>query len=114
MRPYLLEFIIEAHMAFQLSPTTLFLTCNLLDRYCSRRVVYKRHYQLVGCIALLIAAKYGDKKNRVPAIKQLKSMCCSLYDDDTFIQMEWHVLQTLGWTLGHPTVDAFLWTPLTS
>ncbi|PWY91185.1 G1/S-specific cyclin [Aspergillus heteromorphus CBS 117.55] len=108
MRPYLLDFLIEAHTAFQLLPSTLFLTINLLDRYCSKRVVYKRHYQLVGCAALLIAAKYGDKKDRVPTIKELKSMCCSLYDDDMFIQMEWHVLQTLGWTIGHPTVDGFL------
>ncbi|KAI9924676.1 hypothetical protein ASPWEDRAFT_109674 [Aspergillus wentii DTO 134E9] len=108
MRPYLLDFLIEAHTAFQLLPGTLFLTINLLDRYCSKRVVYKRHYQLVGCAALLIAAKYGDKKDRVPTIKELKSMCCSLYDDDMFLQMEWHVLQTLGWTIGHPTVDSFL------
>lgn len=108
MRPYLLDFLIEAHGAFHLQPATLFLTINLLDRYCSRRVVYKRHYQLVGCAALLIAAKYGDKKDRVPTIKELKAMCCSLYDDDMFVQMEWHVLQTLGWTIGHPTVDGFL------
>lgn len=108
MRPYLLDFLIEAHTAFQLMPSTLFLAINLLDRYCSKRVVYKRHYQLVGCAALLIAAKYNDKKDRVPTIKELKSMCCSLYDDDMFTQMEWHVLQTLGWTIGHPTVDAFL------
>jgi hypothetical protein len=108
MRPYLLDFLIEAHSAFQLLPETLFLTINLLDRYCSKRVVYKRHYQLVGCAALLIAAKYGDKKEKVPTIKELKSMCCSLYDDDMFLQMEWHVLSTLGWTVGHPTVDSFL------
>ncbi len=108
MRPYLLDFLIEAHSAFQLLPETLFLTINLLDRYCSKRVVYKRHYQLVGCAALLIAAKYGDKKEKVPTIKELKSMCCSLYDDDMFLQMEWHVLSTLGWTVGHATVDSFL------
>ncbi|OKL64029.1 hypothetical protein UA08_00107 [Talaromyces atroroseus] len=108
MRPYLLDFLIEAHAAFQLQPSTLFLAINLLDRYCSKRVVYKRHYQLVGCSALLIAAKYGDKKEHVPTIRELKSMCCSLYDDDMFLQMEWHVLQTLGWTIGHPTVDSFL------
>ncbi|KAK2749882.1 hypothetical protein FQN57_005298 [Myotisia sp. PD_48] len=108
MRPYLLDFLVEAHAAFQLLPATLFLTVNLLDRYCSKRVVYKRHYQLVGCAALLIAAKYGDKKDRVPTIKELKTMCCSLYDDDMFVQMEWHVLQTLGWSVGHPTVDSFL------
>lgn len=108
MRPYLLDFLIEAHAAFQLLPSTLFLTINILDRYCSKRVVYKRHYQLVGCAALLIAAKYGDKKDRVPTIRELKSMCCSLYDDDMFTQMEWHVLQTLGWSMGHPTADSFL------
>lgn len=108
MRPYLLDFLVEAHSAFQLLPETLYLTVNLLDRYCSKRVVYKRHYQLVGCAALLIAAKYGDKKEKVPTIKELKSMCCSLYDDDMFLQMEWHVLSTLGWAVGHPTVDSFL------
>ena len=108
MRPYLLDFLVEAHSAFQLLPETLFLTINLLDRYCSKRVVYKRHYQLVGCAALLIAAKYGDKKEKVPTIKELKSMCCSLYDDDMFLQMEWHVLSTLNWAIGHPTVDSFV------
>ena len=41
MRPYLIDFLIEAHAAFALLPETLFLTVNLLDRYCSRRVVYK-------------------------------------------------------------------------
>ena len=108
MRPYLLDFLLEAHHAFQLLPETLFLAVNLLDRYCSRRIVYKRHYQLVGCASLLIAAKYGDRKERVPTIRELKSMCCSLYDDDMFTQMEWHVLQTLNWIVGHPTVSSFL------
>lgn len=113
MRPYLLDFLLEAHHAFQLLPETLHLATNLLDRYCSRRVVYKRHYQLVGCAALLIAAKYGDRKERVPTIRELKSMCCSLYDDDMFTQMEWHVLQTLNWIVGHPTVTSFLQLALT-
>ena len=108
MRPYLIDFLIEAHAAFQLLPETLHLTVNLLDRYCSRRVVYKRHYQLVGCAALLIAAKYGDRKERVPLIRELKSMCCSLYDEEMFTQMEWHVLNTLDWNIGHPAVDTWL------
>lgn len=108
MRPYLLDFLIEAHTAFALLPETLFLAINLLDRYCSKRIVYKRHYQLVGSAALLIAAKFGDQKERVPTIRELKCMCCALYDDDMFTQMEWHVLQTLGWNVGHPTIDGFL------
>lgn len=108
MRPFLMDFLIEAHAAFQLLPDTLYLTVNLMDRYCSRRVVYKRHYQLVGCAALLIAAKYGDRKDKVPTIRELKSMCCSLYEEEMFTQMEWHVLVTLNWVVGHPTVDSFL------
>lgn len=107
MRPYLIDFLIEAHAAFSLLPETLFLTVNLLDRYCSKRVVYKQHYQLVGCAALLIAAKYGDKKDRVPQIHELNNMCCGLYDAGMFTQMEMHVLNTLEWTIGHPTVDFF-------
>ncbi|KAF5136583.1 G1/S-specific cyclin CCN1 [Metarhizium anisopliae] len=107
MRPYLIDFLVEAHAAFALLPETLFLTVNLLDRYCSRRVVYKQHYQLVGCAALLIAAKYGDKKDRVPQIHELNNMCCGLYDTGMFTQMEMHVLNTLEWTIGHPTVDFF-------
>ncbi|KAF2863418.1 hypothetical protein K470DRAFT_204639, partial [Piedraia hortae CBS 480.64] len=111
MRPYLLDFLIEAHHAFQLLPETLHLAINLLDRYCSRRVVYKRHYQLVGCATLLIAAKYGDRKERVPLVRELRSMCCSLYEEDMFTQMEWHVLQTLDWIIGHPTTTTFLQLP---
>lgn len=107
MRPYLIDFLIEAHSAFALLPETLFLTVNLLDRYCAKRIVYKQHYQLVGCAALLIAAKYGDKKDRVPQIHELNNMCCGLYDAGMFTQMEMHVLNTLDWAIGHPTVDFF-------
>lgn len=108
MRGYLLDFLIEAHGAFKLLPETLFLAVNLLDRYCSKRVVYSRHYQLVGCASLLLAAKYGDKKDRVPLLKELEVMCQSVYTADMIRQMEWHVLLTLDWQIGHTTVDHFI------
>jgi hypothetical protein len=40
-------------------------------------------------------------------------MCCALYDEEMFTQMEWHVLNTLDWIIGHPTVDSFLQIALT-
>lgn len=107
MRPFLIDFLIEVHDAFSLQPETLFLSINLLDRYCSMRTVPKEHYQLVGCASLLIAAKYGDKRDRVPQINELSGMCCGLYDLGMFAQMEMYVLNTLEWTIGHPTVDFF-------
>ncbi|RDW25634.1 cyclin-like protein [Yarrowia lipolytica] len=108
MRPYLLDFIVETHVTLRLQPQTLFLAINLIDRYCSKRVVYKKHYQLVGCTCLWIAAKYEDKKSRVPTISDLKHMCCGAYEEDMFCQMEGHVLNTLEWTVGHPTTDSYL------
>ena len=108
MRPYLIDFLIEAHAAFRLLPGTLFLAVNLLDRYCSKRTVYRRHYQLVGCTALLIASKYVECAKKVPRIKELAHMCCELYDEDLFVEMERHVMVTIEWFVGAPTIDSFL------
>ncbi|PWN39609.1 hypothetical protein IE81DRAFT_350019 [Ceraceosorus guamensis] len=108
MRPYLVDFIIEIHQTFRLRAETLYLTMNIVDRYVSTRIVYKRHYQLVGCAALLIASKFEDAKDRVPRVEELSQMCGSAYDESAFTQMEGHVLQAIGWTLGFPSPEAWL------
>lgn len=108
LRPYLLDFLIDTHVALRLEPETLFLAVNLVDRYCSKRVVYRKHYQLVGCTAMWIAAKYEDKKRKVPTLNELTHMCCNTYEPDMFVQMERHVLNTLSWSVGHPTAETFL------
>lgn len=105
MRPYLLDFIIEIHQSFRLHPQTLFLAINIIDKYCSKRVVFKRHYQLVGCTALWLAAKYEDKKSRVPTLKELTIMCRNVYDQEMFVQMERHILSTLDWCLLHTSLE---------
>lgn len=58
MKPYLVDFLIEIHQQFRLRPEVLYLAMNIVDRYVSKRVVFKKHYQLVGCAALWIAAKF--------------------------------------------------------
>lgn len=108
MRPFLIDFLIEIHQQFRLRPEVLYLAMNIVDRYVSKRVVYKKHYQLVGCAALWIAAKFEDAKDRVPTVRELADMCCKAYDETAFIQMEGHVLQTIGWTIGHPTAEAWM------
>lgn len=114
MRPFLLDFLIELHSSFRLQPQTLFLCLNIIDRYCSKRIVFKRHYQLVGCTALWIAGKYEDKKSRVPTLKELTMMCRNAYDEDMFIQMEMHILGTLEWSLGHPNLEECLQLAISS
>lgn len=108
MRPYLLDFLIELHQSFRLQPATLFLCINIIDRYCAKRIVFKRHYQLVGCTALWIAGKYEDKKLRVPTLRELAIMCRHAYDEEMFVQMEMHILATLEWTISHPLLEECL------
>lgn len=108
MRPCLVDFLVEIHFTFRLRPETLYLTLNIVDRYVSRRIVYIKHYQLVGCAALWIAAKFEDAKERVPTVQDLAQICRETYDESAFIQMEGHVLATLQWSLGHPTAEAWL------
>lgn len=108
MRPCLVDFLVEIHFIFRLRPETLYLTLNIVDRYVSRRIVYIKHYQLVGCAALWIAAKFEDAKERVPTVQDLAQICHETYEESAFIQMEGHVLSTIQWTLGHPTAEAWL------
>ncbi|KAF5382964.1 hypothetical protein D9757_006380 [Collybiopsis confluens] len=108
MRPCLVDFLVEIHFSFHLRPETLYLTLNIVDRYVSRRIVFIKHYQLVGCAALWIAAKFEDAKDRVPTVQDLVQMCHDAYEESAFIQMEGHVLSTIQWTLGHPTAEAWL------
>jgi G2/mitotic-specific cyclin-B, other len=108
MRPCLVDFLVEVHFTFRLRPETLYLALNIVDRYVSRRVVYVKHYQLVGCTALWIAAKFEDAKERVPTVQDLAQICNDTYDESAFTQMEVHVLNTIQWSLGHPTAEAWL------
>jgi hypothetical protein len=109
MRFKLLEFLVQIHSTFQLPPEDMFLAVNLLDRYCCRKSVRQSDLQLLGCTALLIAAKYGDgRRSQVPSLEDLCSACCSLYDTAMFTEMEWSVLEALSWAIGHPDSYTFL------
>jgi G2/mitotic-specific cyclin-B, other len=71
IHPYLVEFLVEFYFTSRLRPELLSLTSNIIESYVSRQIVYIKHYQLVSCAALWIAAKLA------------------------FIQMEGHVFATM-------------------
>ena len=99
MRPCLLDFLIDLHGILRLSEPVLFLAIQIMDRYCSKRIVFQKHYQLVTTTSLWIAAKFEDKKSRTPTLNQLVSACSHIYDSYMFIQMESHILETLRWNI---------------
>lgn len=113
LRSNLIDFIVRSHQHFRLPSHVLFLSINLIDRYCSRRQVFEGHYWLLGSVALLIATKYGDKTDqgrnlRPLSVKETSKMCNGIFDAQTIAQMEISILSTLDWVMGHPTTDHYL------
>lgn len=108
MWPFLVDGLVELHYKLRMKPQTLFLAISILNRYCTRRIVYQKHFHLVGCTALWIASKYEDKKSIVPTLAMLKHMTNDYYPEKMFVMMESHILNTLDWSIFHCGVDSFL------
>ncbi|AET37339.1 cyclin family protein Ecym_1082 [Eremothecium cymbalariae DBVPG len=99
---HLVDALIEMHRYFKLVPETLYLANSIYDRYMSKRIVFDRYYQLLLMTSLWIAAKYEDKKSRIPTLQELVTICHQIYDREQFLQMEKHILATLEWEIAGP------------
>ncbi|KAL6988075.1 hypothetical protein U1Q18_013820 [Sarracenia purpurea var. burkii] len=61
MRAILADWLIEVHNKFELTPETLYLTLNIVDRFlASNTLVLRKELQLVGIAAMLMASKYEE------------------------------------------------------
>jgi len=60
MRAILVDWLIDVHSKFELSPETLYLTINIIDRFLAVKTVPRRELQLVGISAMLMASKYEE------------------------------------------------------
>ncbi len=108
MRACLVDFIMIAHSHLQLSSESFFLTVNIIDRYCSRQIVDRSLFQLLGCCALLLAFKFHDTNLNQPSIKELQQLCDNFYPKKKFLDTELKILKILEWNVDCPTVNIFL------
>jgi Cyclin, N-terminal domain len=60
MRAILVDWLVEVHLKFRLTPETLYLAVNLVDRFLRCDVIERCELQLVGVSSLMIAAKYEE------------------------------------------------------
>ncbi|GAU29070.1 hypothetical protein TSUD_278260 [Trifolium subterraneum] len=51
---------LDVHTKFDLSPETLYLTINIVDRFLDVNLVPRRELQLVGISAMLMTSKYEE------------------------------------------------------
>ena len=60
MRSILVDWLVEVAEEYKLSPQTLYLTMNYIDRFLSVMSVLRGKLQLVGTACMLIAAKFEE------------------------------------------------------
>jgi hypothetical protein len=105
-RAGLFDWMGEAHKQLQMEPSTLFLSYNILDRYCALATVEARALRLVGAAALVIAGKYEEIDP--PSMRSYVNVCLQSYDKHEIITMESRILECLEYRVTVPTVYTFM------
>ncbi|KAJ7129378.1 cyclin-like protein [Mycena epipterygia] len=106
MRGLLNEWLLQVHTRFRLTPETLFLCANLVDRFLSSRVISPSKIQLVGMACMLIASKYEETVS--PAIANFIQVSEGTYTPADMLQAEQHILRALDWDLSYPSPVNYL------
>ncbi|KAL6534673.1 G2/mitotic-specific cyclin-1 [Orobanche gracilis] len=105
MRAILIDWLVQVHHKFELSPETLYLTINIIDRYLESRATSRRELQLAGMSAMLIASKY---EKFAPEVNELVCISDRTYTNEQVLIMEKRILGELEWNLTVPTAYVFL------
>ena len=84
MRAILMSWLIEVHLKYQLQPETLYITVNLIDRYCQKKRVPRSEYQLLGVGAMLVACKYEEIY--VPKVNDFVDITDNTYSKEQILE----------------------------
>jgi cyclin B len=106
MRAILVDWLVDVHKKYKLQSETLFLAVGLIDRFLEKRHTARRHLQLVGITALLIAAKFEEQYP--PQIQDFVYVTDKAYSKDEVIKMEVSMLSALDFKVCRPTAVNFL------
>lgn len=106
MRSILVDWLVEVHMKFRLVPETLFLSVNIIDRYCSLVSVKRSKLQLVGVTALLVACKYEEIYP--PEVRDCVYITDRAYSRQEVLDMEQDIVNRLKFKFTVPTAHPFL------
>ena len=82
-------------------PETLYLTVNLIDRFLEAKQVTRKHLQLVGVTAMLVASKYEEIW--APEVRDFVYISDRAYTRDQILNMEKIMLNCLRFNLTVPS-----------
>jgi len=105
MRAILIDWLVDLHRKYKLRTVTLFLAVNLMDRFLGQRSISRRNLQLVGVVAMLIAAKFEEI--HPPKPRDLVYITDNAYTSDEIMHMEVSMLVALEFKVCAPTAAHF-------
>ena len=106
MRGILFDWLVEVALDYTLSPETLHLSFNYIDRYLSRVAVNRTRLQLVGITCMFLASKYEEISP--PSVESFVYMTENTYDREDVFRMEVRVLRYLEFNLSVVTSHTFV------
>ncbi|WAR27887.1 CCNB3-like protein [Mya arenaria] len=106
MRAILVDWLVEVQENFELNHETLYLAVKLVDMYMSTITTPKESVQLVGAVALFIAAKFDERCP--PLVEDFLYICDDAYKRTEFLDMERAILHAVGFDIGMPLSYRFL------
>jgi len=106
MRGILVDWLVDVARKYKLRSETMFLTVHIIDCYLAIQSTQRKHLQLVGVSALLIAAKFEEVYP--PQVKELVYVTDKAYTGNDILQMEVRILKALNFKVCYPTSIHFL------
>lgn len=106
MREILVDWIIDVHKKMRLSPHSLWLTVNLVDRTLASCVIERVRLQLVGIAALSLACKLDEV--RAPYPGDLTYITDGAYTTGDLLDMELRVWKAVNYELIVPSGYNFI------
>jgi len=105
-RAFLLEWIIDVHRKFRLTPECLYVTQFILDQYLSRQKIMKSELHLLGVSVLLISTKYEEIYP--PELRDLLAVSENKFTRDQVLKKEKEILNKLEFKITAPSAYRFL------
>nr|CUU99696.1 cyclin A3 4 [Hymenolepis microstoma] len=97
--------MLQQHIGF--STETEHLATVLVDRYTWRRLIDPNHYDLLGMVAISIAAKITCRRRKV-TFSKLCNLSMNKYKCSDMAEMEMKIIHVLGYDLVSPIPHTFL------
>jgi len=99
IRKTITDWIFQVSQDLKISPDTTHTIIAYVDTILCKVEVTKENLQLVILTCLILATKFSEMDEKVPALREAYNLCQGIYSIDLFKKSEGYILEQLDWNL---------------